>query len=92
MFLGPDVRAVLRSSRYIPQPSTYVMFLSHQHMFLGFWPRNMYLFPVVWEDFNVVKSRFPSSAAWRPVATQAGGIVIPSVSGTTRGGTSSSGL
>jgi hypothetical protein len=37
----------------------------------------MYLFPVVWEDFNVVKSRFPSSAAWRPVATQAGGLSFP---------------
>jgi hypothetical protein len=23
------------------------MFLGHQHMFLSFWPRNIYLFPVV---------------------------------------------
>jgi hypothetical protein len=34
MFLSPDVRAVLCSSRYIPQ-------------FLGFWSMNICLFPVV---------------------------------------------
>jgi hypothetical protein len=37
---------------------------------------------ITWEDYNVVKTRFPE-AAWGLVASSAGGIVVPTIGGTT---------
>jgi hypothetical protein len=55
MFLGSTW---LRNITYVSRPRcpcslmfikiySSVMFLGHQHMFLGFWPRNICLFPIV---------------------------------------------
>jgi hypothetical protein len=48
MFLSFDVHTALCFSRYVPQ--FLEMFLSHKHMLLGSWLRNICLFPVVFSS------------------------------------------